>query len=138
MSPLHKRMLCDKFRWNWLGGSGKEDFRNYFPLEKGVVLHMNKHESPLPNEALCQVWLKLARWFWKRRFLNIFNRNLLPFIAIISPFCSLSMLWYNHSFEQMSLTILRLAIWPTNLLFLVLHPILRYCNIADSSVNNLS
>ena len=113
-------------------------FCYYLPSEKGVAFHLNKLKFPPCKDALCQVWLKLARWFWKRRFLNIFNRNLLPFIAIISPFCSLSMLWYNHSFEQMSLTILRLAIWPTNLLFLVFHPELRYCNIADSSVNNLS
>ena len=27
--------------------------------------------------ANCQVWLKLAQWFWRRIFLNIFNRNLL-------------------------------------------------------------
>ena len=34
-------------------------------------------------DALCQVWLKLAQWFWRRRFLNIVNefslfRNYLP------------------------------------------------------------
>jgi hypothetical protein len=27
-------------------------------------------EFPLPKDALCQVWLKLAQWFWRRRFLN--------------------------------------------------------------------
>jgi hypothetical protein len=21
-------------------------------------------------DALCQIWLKLAQWFWRRRFLN--------------------------------------------------------------------
>ena len=35
-------------------------FRNYLPLEKGVALHLDKTESPLPKDALCQVWLKLA------------------------------------------------------------------------------
>ena len=44
-------------------------FRYYLPLEKGVALHLNKYESPLPKDALCQVWLKLAQWFlskiWK-------------------------------------------------------------------------
>ena len=40
-------------------------FRNYIPLEKGGALHLNKIESPLPKDALCQVWLKLAQWFWK-------------------------------------------------------------------------
>ena len=53
------------------------------PLEKGRVLHLNKLESPLPNDALCQVSLKLAQWFWRRRFLNVVNvfllfRNYLP------------------------------------------------------------
>ena len=35
-------------------------FRNYLSLEKGGVLHLNKSESPLPKDALCPVWLKLA------------------------------------------------------------------------------
>ena len=45
-------------------------FRNYLPLEKSMALHLNKFESPSPNDALCQVWLKLVQWFWRRRFLN--------------------------------------------------------------------
>ena len=47
-------------------------FRYYLPLEKDVVPHLNKLESPPPKDHLCKVWLKLALWFW-RRFLNIFN-----------------------------------------------------------------
>ena len=43
-------------------------FRNYLPLEKGRGLHLNKLEPPSPKDVLCQVWLKLAQWFWKRRF----------------------------------------------------------------------
>ena len=34
---------------------------------------MNKIEFPSPRDALYQVWLKLAEWFWKRRFLNFIN-----------------------------------------------------------------
>ena len=41
-------------------------FRNYLPLEKGGVLHLNKLESPSPKDTLCQVWLKLAQWFLRR------------------------------------------------------------------------
>ena len=26
LNPLHPRMHCDKFGWNWLSGSGEEDF----------------------------------------------------------------------------------------------------------------
>ena len=33
-----------------------------------TVLHLNKLESPLPKDALCQVGLKLAQWFRRRRF----------------------------------------------------------------------
>ena len=58
-------------------------FRNYLPLEKGGDLHLYKLESPLPKNTLCQNWLKLAQWFWKKRYLNFINlfsvlRNYLP------------------------------------------------------------
>ena len=43
-------------------------FRNYLSLKKDGTLHLNKLESPSPKDALCQVWLKLAQWFWRRRF----------------------------------------------------------------------
>ena len=55
-------------------------FRNYLPLENGGTLHLNKLEPPSPKDALCQVWLKLAQWFWRRRFLN--------FVNVFSPFCN--------------------------------------------------
>ena len=45
----------------------------YLPLEKGGALYLNKFESPSSKDALCQVWLKLAQWFWRRRFLNFIN-----------------------------------------------------------------
>ena len=44
-----------------------------------MTLHMNKLESPPLKDVLCQVWLKLAQWPWRRRFLNIFNIILLFF-----------------------------------------------------------
>ena len=47
-------------------------FRNYLPLKKGVGLHFNILESPLPQDPLCLVYLKLAMQFW-RRFLNCVN-----------------------------------------------------------------
>ena len=31
--------------------------RNYLPLEKDGVIHLNKLESYSPNDVLCQVWL---------------------------------------------------------------------------------
>ena len=39
-------------------------FRNYYPLEKGVVLHLYRLESPLSKHGLCQVWLTLVQRFW--------------------------------------------------------------------------
>jgi hypothetical protein len=41
-------------------------FCYYLPLEKGDPLHLNKLETPLPKDDLCQVWLKMAQWFWRR------------------------------------------------------------------------
>ena len=36
----------------------------------GGALHLNKVKYPSPKDALCQVWLKLALWFWRRKILN--------------------------------------------------------------------
>ena len=47
-------MLYAKFGWNW-------------PRDP------RKLESLTPKDALCQVWLILAKRFWKRRFLNFAN-----------------------------------------------------------------
>jgi hypothetical protein len=45
-------------------------FRYYLPLKKGYSLSLHKLEFPLPKDNLCQVWLKLAQWFWREFFLN--------------------------------------------------------------------
>ena len=67
---------------NWSNGSRGEDFYNcqciftislLSPLEKGGALHLNKLEYSLPKEGLCQDMSKLAKWFWRRRFLNFVN-----------------------------------------------------------------
>ena len=49
-------------------------------LEKKIF----KLELSSPKDALCQDWLKLAQWFWRRRFLKVVNvfllfPNYLPF-----------------------------------------------------------
>ena len=50
-------------------------FRYYLFLEKGVAPHLYKHESTSQKDALCQVWLKLARQFCRRflTFVNVFS-----------------------------------------------------------------
>ena len=78
LNPLHPTMLCAKFGWNLPSGSREEDFLilsmyfRYFVIIspcKGVrPFYFNKLESPLLKNALCQVWLKLAQCFWRRRW----------------------------------------------------------------------
>ena len=68
-------MFCTKFGWNWPCGSGEEAFFHQYIftlvllslLGKQQGPYFNKLESPLPKDALYQVRLKLARWFWRRR-----------------------------------------------------------------------
>ena len=48
-------------------------FPHYLPFGKDVAFHLNKLESPLPKNALCQVWLKLVKWFCRKRFLKVVN-----------------------------------------------------------------
>ena len=80
LNPLHPRIICTKFDWFWLAGSGEEYiffnfsvfllFRHYLPLETGYPLPLNRFKSPLPKDGLCQVWSKSAQWFWRRKLLN--------------------------------------------------------------------
>ena len=44
-------------------------FRYYFPFKKTMAIHLKKVESPLPKDALCQVWLKLAVVLEKKIFI---------------------------------------------------------------------
>ena len=43
-------------------------FCNFLPLAKSVTLHLHKVEFPSLKDALCQVWLKVAQWFRRRRW----------------------------------------------------------------------
>ena len=73
----------DHLRKHWKFINVFLQFCNYLPLAKGLVLNLNKLETPSPKDAFCQVWVNLAEWFWRRRFLNFVNefmlfRNYLP------------------------------------------------------------
>ena len=48
-----------------------------------MVLHLNKFECPSPEDAFCQIWLKLAQWFLIRRILNF--AKVFYYFIIISP-----------------------------------------------------
>ena len=41
-------------------------FHNYHLLEKGVAIHLNKLEFPSFKDSLCEIYLKLAKWFLRR------------------------------------------------------------------------
>ena len=45
-------------------------FLNYLLLEKDRALLWNKLKSSSLKDAFCQVWLKWAKLFWRRRFSN--------------------------------------------------------------------
>ena len=52
-------------------------FCYYLPLEKGMALNLKKTWIPFIQGCFEPNWMKLAQWFWRRRFLNIFNLILL-------------------------------------------------------------
>ena len=93
-NPLHPRLLCAKFGWNWFSGSWGEDFyifvnvfllfQNYLPLEKSGGLHLNKLESFFSKRMLCAKF----GWNWSHGswedFLNFVN--VFCYFVIISPF----------------------------------------------------
>jgi hypothetical protein len=78
LNSLHPRVICTKFDWIWPAGSG-EDFKKfsvYFysfaiisPWRRAIYF-VWINLIPTPMDDLCQAWLKLAQWFWRRRFLN--------------------------------------------------------------------
>ena len=52
--------------------------------------------SPSPEDALCQVWLKLAQWLWRRRYLNFRQIIYFRYFLIISPWKGAgSFIWTN-------------------------------------------
>ena len=71
-----KDTLCQVWE-NWLCCSGAMIFKSCqciltmllsSPLSNGVAFHLKKLEFSLPKHALCQVLLKLAQYFWRRRW----------------------------------------------------------------------
>ena len=85
---LHQRMLCAKFGWKWLSGSGEEDFYKfsmylyYFPiispLRRGWPF-IRTNLNPLHQGILCAKLdcVEIDQWFRSRRFLKVVNFFLL-------------------------------------------------------------
>jgi hypothetical protein len=53
------------------------NFCNYLSLEEDLALHLYSFDFLLPKNDLHQVWLKLASWFWRTRFLKLLSVFLL-------------------------------------------------------------
>ena len=87
---LHPGMFSAKFSWNWSSGSGEENlyissiYFCYFifisPQKARDPSIWKKKESSLPQIVLCQVWYKLARWFWG---INIFVFSLFRYYLLL-------------------------------------------------------
>ena len=89
-------------------------FRYYLPLEKDRAFHLNKLKSPSLKNMLCQVLLKLAQWFWKRRFHNIVNEFLAIFLLFTlgkgqAP--SFEQIWIPFTQDALCQVWLKLAQW---------------------------
>jgi hypothetical protein len=73
-------MIYSKFEWNWPAGSGEKKIKKIIPgfFSLSLLSPPGEGWSPSfeqnwiftsPKDDLCQIWLKLVQWFW-RRFLN--------------------------------------------------------------------
>ena len=60
LNPLYPRMLCAKFGWNWLSGSGQKDFYilslyfHYF-----IIISPGKGQGP----SFVQTWIPFNQWW---------------------------------------------------------------------------
>jgi hypothetical protein len=99
--------------------------RYYLPLEKGYPLHFNKIESHPPKDDLCQVWLKLAQWFWRRLIISCFTSRWRVFhlygdVTIIGEgLQNLGLCSVLRAFDQGVIFIVPHLLWHGALVFLV-------------------
>ena len=86
LNPLHPRMLCAKFGWNWLRGSEEEDFLissmyfHYFVIispwkRAGPIIWTNL--NPLHPRMLCAKFVEIGPVVLGKRifyiFVNVFS-----------------------------------------------------------------
>ena len=71
-----------------------------------MVLSLKKLGPPSHKDALCQVWLQLAKWFWRERFLDFVN------VFSLFRIMSLGKRW-GPSFEQTWIPFTRGCIVPS-------------------------
>ena len=92
MSPLHSRIFCVKFGWNWPIGSGEEDlligsmyfcYFFYLPLEMGRDPLFVQTRIPFTNGDYVPNLLKLSQW--SLRFGNFVKWMHFCYFVIIIP-----------------------------------------------------
>ena len=113
LNPLHPRMLCAKFGWNWPSGSGEEDFQFFvnecslfhynLPLEKGVPLHLNKLDSLHP-QLVCA---KFGSTKFFLKFVYVFFSISILYPLKIGRRPSLERIWKGALFQ----VLFKLAPW---------------------------
>ena len=90
LNPFHPRIHCGSFCWNVVLEKRIFKFCQCIfailclsPLEKGRGPSFTNLESPSPQDAFCQVWLKLVRGSWEEDFwiMSMF----FCYFVIISP-----------------------------------------------------
>ena len=67
-------MFCATFGWKCPNGFEKKYYlmcMKYITCFANIFRWINKLEFPSPKNDLCQVWLKLALWFWGIIILNV-------------------------------------------------------------------
>ena len=76
------------------------------PLGKTVALHLNKLESTLPKNALCQVWLKLVHWRRRWKYKMFMTTRTTTMTTTTDKFWSKELTWALGSGE------LTMQWWP--------------------------
>ena len=91
LNPLHPRMLCAKFGWKWLSGSGEEDFlilSKYFRYF--VIICPWKRTGPF-------IWIPFIKGCFVPSLVEIgpvvLGKNFLNFINAFSPFFFIIFVW---------------------------------------------
>ena len=103
LNPIHPRMLCVKFGWNWLSGSGEEDF-----LISQCIFAISLL-SPLGEgwgPSFEQTWIHLTQGYFVPSLVEIgsvvLEKNIFEFRQCIFTISLLSPLGggWGPSFEQ--------------------------------------
>jgi hypothetical protein len=72
---LHPRIICTKFDFEFGLLVLEKIFKNFHciftlplssPLGEGISPSFEQTWIPSPKDDLCQFWLKLVQWFWRR------------------------------------------------------------------------